>query len=49
MEKKLRNYSTPIIARIQNERVLIDVRCLTYEDMVVVQSACAGVGEGAIL
>lgn len=47
IEKKLRNYSTPIIARIQNERVLIDARCLTYEDMVLVQSACSR--EGAIL
>ncbi len=49
IEKKLRNYSTPIIVRIQAERILIDVRCLTSEDMVLVQNACTTVAKGAIL
>lgn len=47
LEKKLRNYSTPIIVRIQAEKVLIDVRCLTIADMVLVQTACNSVEEGA--
>jgi len=47
LEKKLRNYSTPIIVRIQADKILIDVRCLTFEDMVLIQTACNSAEEGA--
>jgi L-seryl-tRNA(Ser) seleniumtransferase len=39
MEKKLRSYSTPIIVRIQGEKIIIDVRCLAREDMYLIQQA----------
>lgn len=45
LEKKLRNYSTPIIVRIQGEKILFDVRCLTAEDMNIIQGACMKIGK----
>lgn len=46
LEKELRNYSTPIIVRIQGQKILLDVRCLTVEDMVLIQTACISVAKG---
>jgi len=48
LERKFRHYSTPIIVRIQAERVLLDVRCLNMEDMEMIRTACFGMVEGAI-
>lgn len=45
LEKKLRNYRIPIIVRIQEEKILVDVRCLTAEDMNVIQDACREIGK----
>ncbi|WP_378954420.1 L-seryl-tRNA(Sec) selenium transferase [Pelosinus sp. sgz500959] len=49
LEKALRRNSTPIIVRIQAERILLDVRCLAVEDMVIIEAACNGIAKGEIL
>lgn len=45
IEKKLRNHSIPIIVRIQEEKILVDIRCLTVEDMNSIQEACMKIGK----
>ncbi len=49
LEEKLRKNSTPIIVRIQAEKVLVDVRCLTGEDMVLIQRGCNCIAKGAMV
>lgn len=46
LEIMLRKRSIPIIVRIQNDIVTIDVRCLEEEDMVVIQQACIAIEKG---
>lgn len=48
LEKALRKNSTPIIVRIQAERVLFDVRCLEVEDMKTIKTACIGIAERVV-
>ena len=46
LEKRLRDHKVPIIARVQSDRVIIDVRCLEDGDMDSIAEACkAIVGE----
>lgn len=48
LEKELRKNSIPIIARIQTEKILFDVRCLDFDDMEVIKKACFRMVKGAI-
>ena len=45
LEQYLRTYSTPIIARLQEQKLLVDVRCLSEEDMRVLCQACRDFSE----
>ncbi len=46
LEKMLRLWQTPIITRIQEEKIIFDVRCLVPEDIVVICQACMALGRG---
>ena len=43
LEKYLRQQSTPIIARIQDDKVIFDVRCLFEQDFTVISTALADI------
>jgi L-seryl-tRNA(Ser) seleniumtransferase len=49
VEQALRLWQTPIICRVQDDALFMDVRCLSEEDTVIIRAACAalvgGVGE----
>lgn len=45
LEQYLRTYSTPIIARLQEQKLLVDVRCLSEEDIQVICHACRDFSE----
>ena len=49
LEKALRKSKIPIIARIQAEKVVLDVRCLAIEDMGIITDSCIGIAERVIL
>ena len=49
LEKALRKSKIPIIARIQAEKVVLDVRCLAVEDMGIITDCCIGIAERVIL
>lgn len=46
IERFLRQWHVPIIVRIQDERIVIDVRCLTCADMEIIQQACLALAKG---
>ncbi|MEG6584414.1 L-seryl-tRNA(Sec) selenium transferase [Dendrosporobacter sp. 1207_IL3150] len=46
LERHLRNWTIPIITRVQSDRVIIDVRCLTEQDMTVIKEACLALAKG---
>lgn len=48
LEKALRGNSTPIIVRTQANKILLDVRCLTVEDMIIIETACHGIAKGVV-
>ncbi len=43
MQERLRSAEPPVIARVSEERVLLDVRCLDEEDLSSVSAAVASV------
>jgi len=45
LERKLRLRPVPLIARIQDDCVLLDVRCITEEEITEIGHICAEVGE----
>jgi len=47
LEKALRGYKTPIVARINKERLLIDVRTIFEEDMDIIAEALQYIVEGS--
>ena len=49
LEKALRKSKIPIIARIQAEKVILDVRCLSVEDMGIIADSCIGIAGRVIL
>lgn len=46
LEKRLRGYKVPIIARVQNDSVIFDVRCLEDRDIEMISEACKAIAEG---
>ena len=48
LEAALRKNEVPIIARIQAEKVLLDVRCLAPEDMAMIEAACMRIAKGGL-
>jgi len=46
LEKRLRSWSIPIITRVQADHIVMDVRCLTNEDMAVIRDACLAIAKG---
>jgi len=46
LELMLRKRSVPIVVRIQNDIVIIDVRCLEEDDMETIQHACKIIAKG---
>lgn len=46
LEKRLRGYTVPIIVRVQNDSVIIDVRCLEDGDMLIISQAFKAIVEG---
>lgn len=47
LERYLRQWRVPIVARIQDDQVVFDVRCLTDEDAGLICQACLEVAKGA--
>lgn len=47
LEKKLRQQSTPVVVRIQDDRIIFDVRCLSERDLAQICGIFAKLGEGA--
>ncbi len=48
LEEKLRKYTLPIIIRIQEGRILFDMRCLSVNDLKTIQTACMTIAQEAI-
>lgn len=46
LEGQLRNSEIPILVRIQEEKIIIDVRCLTTEDMDIIAASCLRIAQG---
>jgi len=46
LEKILRRQPVPLIVRVQNDRLIIDMRCLTADDLCNISEILAGIGKG---